>query len=419
MMGSAEFGRRWTVRVCGALVLLVVLACTTIVGERRTELRGGKELPALSNNLSRDQALVVAQAVTSRDGSVMNFEPERGVIESYIHSTTGYQVVVSTKETTPSLESVSPSLQDTGTEQRPAPKKLKTKFTPLTSSEIDELGVFVIFVGFARSGHSIVGSLLDAHPDVIIAHEYNVLKDIKGSEKSKGDVLSLVNRLYKNSHDSAVSGWRSKNKGQKGYKLGISGSWQGRIRRLRVVGDKAAGKTAREHMRDTTRCPKLLKLMNTTLGAAVKAIRVLRNPYDIITTRVLYNKLKMNEIANVRNSSTTHKYKQPAELAKQTERFLELTSQVNKMITQCNIPVYNVHLADLIHQPRSVMKDLCEIVQVECHSDYLDLCEEKVFKTLSKTRNLVQWSQKQIETVAQRIIRVYPEFSRYSYDCDC
>ena len=69
MMGSAEFGRKWTVRVCGALVLLVVLACTTIVRERRTELRGGKELPALSNNLSRDQALVVAQAVTSRDGS--------------------------------------------------------------------------------------------------------------------------------------------------------------------------------------------------------------------------------------------------------------------------------------------------------------------------------------------------------------
>ena len=370
-MGSVELGRRWTVRVCGTLVLLAVLLCTNVVIDRKTQqMRGKDQLSAvMGHNVSLDQSLVVTQ------------------------------------ERSPEL--------------RPAPK-LQAKFTPLNSSEINGLRLLVFFVGFARSGHSIVGSLLDSHPDVIIAHEYKILKGVwKGSGNTKGAVLYLVNELYRNSYSSAARGWRSEKRSTKSYTLDTSGGWQGRVRRLKVVGDKAGENTVREHMHDTSRCPELVKMMNTTLGVTVKAIRVLRNTYDIITTKILYHTVTMNEIASARNSnSRTVKYKQPALLARQTERFFQLTSQVNKMITECNLPVQDVHLAGLIHRPRSVMKELCEAVQVECYSEYLDLCEQKVFKTLSKTRYVMEWSQSQIETVAQRI-RAYPEFSRYSYECNC
>lgn len=30
---------------------------------------------------------------------------------------------------------------------------------------------FVLFVGYPRSGHSLIGSIMDAHPNIIIAHE--------------------------------------------------------------------------------------------------------------------------------------------------------------------------------------------------------------------------------------------------------
>ena len=416
-MGSVELGRRWTVRVCGALVLLVVLLCATVVRDRKTQQRRGKDqLSAVlgHHNVSLDQSLVVTRVALVAQSKVATMN-ENDVTESLSRSTTENKVLVN-----PTIESALPSThEERSPELRPAPK-LQAKFIPLKSSEINGLRLFVLFVGFARSGHSIIGSLLDAHPDVIIAHEYNILKDVrKGSGNTKGAVLSLVNKLYKNSHDSAASGWRSEKKGEKGYTLDMTGGWQGRIRRLKVVGDKAAGKIVKEHMHDTSRCPDIMKMMNATLGVTVKAIRVLRNPYDIISTRVLYNTVTMNEIASARNpSSQTVKYKQPALLARQIECFFELTSQVNKTITECNLPVQDVHLADLVHRPRSVMKELCEAVQVECYSEYLDLCEQKVFKTLSKTRYLVEWSQPQIETVAQRI-RAYPEFSRYSYDCNC
>jgi phage terminase large subunit-like protein len=39
-----------------------------------------------------------------------------------------------------------------------------------------DVGVFCIFIGYPRSGHSLVGSLLNAHPEVIISHELDVLR---------------------------------------------------------------------------------------------------------------------------------------------------------------------------------------------------------------------------------------------------
>ena len=35
---------------------------------------------------------------------------------------------------------------------------------------------YCMFIGYTRSGHSLVGSLLDAHPNIIIGHELNALK---------------------------------------------------------------------------------------------------------------------------------------------------------------------------------------------------------------------------------------------------
>ena len=37
---------------------------------------------------------------------------------------------------------------------------------------INHVHCFLFFVGYARSGHSIIASMLDAHPNVVIAHKY-------------------------------------------------------------------------------------------------------------------------------------------------------------------------------------------------------------------------------------------------------
>jgi hypothetical protein len=45
---------------------------------------------------------------------------------------------------------------------------------------------FCLFIGYPRSGHSLVGSLLDAHPDIAIAHEVNVLGLVAGNDLDPG-----------------------------------------------------------------------------------------------------------------------------------------------------------------------------------------------------------------------------------------
>ena len=285
---------------------------------------------------------------------------------------------------------------------------LGNEFVPLRKEDITDVKTFVVFVGFARSGHSIVGALMDAHPDMVIAYEYNVLRYIKRKLTSNNDPLLLFNKLYKNTYNCATRSWYSEKKASKGYTLSVSqNSWQGRVCRLRVIGDKSGSMTVLQHKMDPTKCQYLVDKMQGKLGISVKAIRVLRNPYDNIATVFLYNTMKKGKIP--RNSSEIANFRRPAISTKHIRNYFGLASGANRIITDCHLPVLNVHLSDLISQPISVMRDMCDFVGVECSVDYLDACAGKMFKSLSKTRNLVKWSQEQIDNVAQNI-RSFPEF---------
>jgi hypothetical protein len=44
------------------------------------------------------------------------------------------------------------------------------------SDPFPDVQAFCLFVGYSRSGHSLVGALLDAHPEITVAHEANVLE---------------------------------------------------------------------------------------------------------------------------------------------------------------------------------------------------------------------------------------------------
>ena len=48
----------------------------------------------------------------------------------------------------------------------------------LPQSIIDHIKSFVLFVGHAHSGHSIVGSVTDSHPHIAISDEYDLLTEL-------------------------------------------------------------------------------------------------------------------------------------------------------------------------------------------------------------------------------------------------
>ena len=47
-----------------------------------------------------------------------------------------------------------------------------SSLVPLFDKDTEGVVYFVLFIGDTHSGHGIIGSMMDAHPNMVIAHEY-------------------------------------------------------------------------------------------------------------------------------------------------------------------------------------------------------------------------------------------------------
>ena len=79
----------------------------------------------------------------------------------------------------------------------------------------NNLESIILFIGYSRSGHSLVGSLLDAHPEILVSHELHVVKHLM-SGKSKDDILRsmAINSALFNKNGREYTGYDYSIKGQ-------------------------------------------------------------------------------------------------------------------------------------------------------------------------------------------------------------
>ena len=287
----------------------------------------------------------------------------------------------------------------------------------LTVGDMSDVRRFVFFVGYPRSGHSIVGSMLDAHPNAIIAHEYNLFRLWANtrSGSNKHSRSHLFNALFKNSVESATTGWRSKDKVQKkGYSLEIEHQWQAKFQKLLVIGDKSGAVTTQLYESDPEKFLEMLKELKQTVGVPVRVIHVVRNPYDIISTRLLYadgtGKVKIGATEERRHCNDYG-------LHYHINRTFHMMSSIHSLVKRTKLTVLDVHLADLVRAPRQTVAMICRFLGLVCSEDYLTACEGKVFQRLSKTRLLVHWPQAIIDRV-QQLSTQYSFLWRYSFSGD-
>ena len=74
---------------------------------------------------------------------------------------------------------------------------LLSKMKTLRRSEVDGVEKLVLFIGNVRSGTSIIGSMLDAHPNMITSYQFDLFnKWIENPHMSK---VQLFNDLYRSS----------------------------------------------------------------------------------------------------------------------------------------------------------------------------------------------------------------------------
>lgn len=304
----------------------------------------------------------------------------------------------------------------------PSPPPLPAHFTNLTNEQIQSVEKFVFFVGYGRSGHSVVASLMDAHPNMIIADEYYLFDKLAGNKghkrrKQLSTKSGLFNELYWNSYMCAKSGRRNASSTRtKNYHLGVDGMWQGRFNQLKVIGEKTGGATAMVYHDEKDKFKAILRQLENTAGVPLYAIHVVRNPYDMAATVALYHA-----------SGHPNDYKVPASVEKKFDNLDQLTRAVEivlrkadavahmKADNKLNLKLLEVYLEDLIVNPRREILTICKFLEVECFEEYLQACAAKAYPSASRSRDVVVWGN-ELRNRVNAATKRYDFFSRYSFE---
>lgn len=255
---------------------------------------------------------------------------------------------------------------------------LKSYYQSLkVKKEFSNINNYCIFIGYQRSGSSLVGSLLDAHPNVVIAHELNAMKFFE-SKFNKDQIYYL---LLKNSQKFAEQG-----RSWSGYSYTVPNQWQGKFDNLQIIGDKKAALSTIKLGQN----PQLLEQIRKTIQLPLKFIHVYRNPYDNITTMFKNKDRKKTKLLDFEGT---------------INYYFDLCEIINTL--KKNIPtqdIFDLQHESLIHNPQKALQELCHFLDIEPTNEYLNDCASIVFKSPRKTRETIQWSEEQIELVKSKMI---------------
>jgi len=265
---------------------------------------------------------------------------------------------------------------------------------------------YLLFTGYPRAGSSILGYLLDAHPDMAVSHEAEVLeRSLRGwiySAKRGHIIRSILTTKERFSP-----------------KVEVKDQWLRQYRCLRVIGDKRVSiptEILYEH-------PSFLESLHSTMGLPLRVLFTCRNPYDMVAARNLRHLQKAKLTPRLRylldyEPVDNEKFGlglSPGRMHP-LDWLLQHTDKLTKVLSMFSEDeVFFVRHEDLIASPKDKLRDICTFLGVECTEDYLDSCAAVVYTSPHKTRFKVRWTTEEIERVAAAIEK-YPWFEGYTFD---
>lgn len=250
-----------------------------------------------------------------------------------------------------------------------------------TSSAFTNVRTYVMFIGQPRSGTSLLGSLLNAHRNVLVSQELNALKYLRrgyGKDQLFWLIKENERRFAKNGRK-----WT-------GYQYNVDSKWQGSCEDLLVIGDKKAGKSTEQ----LAKSPGLLDRLEDTVELPVRIVHIVRNPYNVIAT--IHRKVK-----NTSLKSAADMY------------FSRCETNWQLMQTRPE-QIYSFYLEEFIADPSSHLRKLCDLMDVVPHEQYIQDCSEVVFKKPNQTMFDVMWSHDLVKSIAERM-KAYPFLDRYEF----
>ena len=250
-----------------------------------------------------------------------------------------------------------------------------------------EVETFAIFIGHVKSGGTLIGSLLDAHPRAVIADEVDPLRYFSAGF-SRRQVFHL---LAKGARREAMKG-RVTARRLTPYSLAVPGQWQGRVDRAQVMGDSRAGPTTRmvgDH-------PEMVERMRSVLGrVGDRWVHVVRNPFDPISAMVLRGRRTLADAT--------------ADYAGQCARLLALREGLG------SDRVLTVRYEDFTDGPAEGLVRVCRFLGLATSTEYVEACSSIVKRGQRTERSAVEWTAGAIDAV-DRLVAETPFLTGYRWE---
>ncbi|KAI6661783.1 hypothetical protein LOD99_9850 [Oopsacas minuta] len=285
-------------------------------------------------------------------------------------------------------------------------------------SSVNKIKNFIVFLGYPRSGASIVGALLDGHPNVVISNEFNpVIRWIKSQsgKEPKFNRFELF-RNIKNAAWAAINtedGTRSKFRTNKYYSLYVPGLYQGEYKDyIQIIGDKQDNLLVDYDEGDdgSKNFIQMLERFKDFVGYQVKFIHIVRNPFDNIATVLLYNISSRNQMIKFGGIIN-----QPEILLSFVKEQFVMYEKIQRYMKYFGERLLTLNHEDLISEPTLFIKRMCNHMEIYCGKYYLKIASNSVFSDATKSRHSVEWDQHAI-TMIESAIQNYTFLNRYTFE---
>jgi hypothetical protein len=263
--------------------------------------------------------------------------------------------------------------------------KDRTRPDTAGSPDLDGLQAFCLFAGPNRSGSSLVGSMLDAHPDALIAHELDLFAERGYSgELEYSDRDALFAAIVQRSARAAEKGRRGRRRsGDVSYAV----DGQGRSDRPLVIGTKRSYRT----MTALALNPHGLDEVAALVGLPLRIVHCVRNPFDNVATMI-------------RDDGRPD--------SRWVQRYRDVTAQVAGL-KEAGWDIGDVHIEDVVTDPRSALTSLTAFLGLSAPAEYLEACAALASGSPSETRHGRDWQPEDVRSL-QELIERTPWLARYA-----
>lgn len=263
-----------------------------------------------------------------------------------------------------------------------AKKKLYSIKSIFFDKYVTNVNSICAFVSFMRSGHTLFGSLLNAHPEMTVSNEIGIGHLMRMGFSEREILRMIIGKDYE---------FRQSGREWTGYDYEVEGGSQGNYQDLVVVGDKHGPDLIYNYLEDESVYKYIKKSKKNYF-----IFYHIRNPYDMIATGTIKGDKKLNKISEY--------------VCNEIERSVKVVGDLRNIN---NVRVLKTYYKNIVNDTKGVLVDVMDVMGLSAPKSYLEACADHVFEQPSITRDEVDWDADSVDLV-EKTCNEFDSFARYA-----